>query len=1114
MALHAALHHLTHYAYNRPITLGPQVIRLRPAPHTRTPIESYSLRIEPRPHFLNWLQDPHGNYLARVVFPNKVTEFRVQVDLIAEMTVINPFDFFIEDYAETFPFTYQPQLREELTPFLSAPVDTGKRFTDYLAGVDKSPRHTTQFLVELNQKLENDIVYLVRMEPGVQTPEETLERGKGSCRDTAWLLINLLRALGFAARFASGYLIQLKPDVKSLDGPSGTEEDFTDLHAWAEVFIPGAGWIGLDPTSGLLAGEGHIPLACAPSPLSAAPISGELESCGVEFEFDMKVERVRETPRVTKPYTEEAWQAIRSSGHDVDTRLKKAGITLTMGGEPTFISMDDPDGAEWNTAAVGADKLRLSQQLMKRLASAYGKDALLHFGQGKWYPGESLPRWAYSCYWRKDGVAVWKNPKLLADIETDYGYTSKHAEQFISLLAETLDVETDNVTPAFEDIWYFLWKERKLPANVDPLDSHLKDPEERERLARIYERGLDEPRGFVLPIQRMWQARARKWRSGKWFLRQKHVFLIPGDSSIGLRLPLESLPWASSTAAFWQQDPSAPLPPLPTQEEATRFYARQQQQLESEPAPAANEAAGEFGPRKQELPTEGDAAHDDVRTAMTVEVRDGKIFVFMPPMSLSEDYLEMVSALEDTAERMQVSIIIEGERPPADPRLESFKITPDPGVIEVNMHPSASWEELVSRTETLYEEARQTRLTSEKFMIDGKHVGTGGGNHIILGGPTPSQSPLLQRPDVLRSMIAYWLHHPSLSYFFSGLFIGPTSQSPRMDEARNDAIYELEIAFRELDRQPGIAPPWLVDRVFRNLLIDMTGNTHRAEFCIDKLYNPDSPSGRLGLLELRSYEMPPHARMSLAQHLLLRALLVHFWEKPYYPARLKRWGTELHDRFMLPHFVWQDFCDVLEDLRLNHFTFDENWFTSHFAFRFPKYGEVCYRDIQMEIRGALEPWHVLGEEGYAGGTVRYVDSSLERLQVKVNQCDMERFGVLCNGRRVPLTPSGRHGEHIAGVRFRAWQPASCLHPTIGVDAPLTFELVDIQNGQTLGGCTYHVAHPAGRNYETLPVNAYEAEARRRARFEPIGHTPGGRPEIPPLRRSHDFPLTLDLRLDR
>ena len=1112
MTIHAALNHVTHYKYDRPVNLGPQVIRLRPAPHCRSKIVSYSLKVEPADHFINWQQDPFSNYQGRLVFAKKTREFKVTVDLVVEMAVYNPFDFFLEPSAEKYPFKYENLLKQELAPYLAAEHLT-KRLKAFLARIDRRKRRSIDFLVDVNQMVHKDISYLIRMEPGVQTPDETLKLGSGSCRDSAWLLVQLLRHCGLAARFVSGYLIQLKPDVKSLDGPSGTEVDFTDLHAWCEVYLPGAGWVGLDATSGLLAGEGHIPLACTPQPSGAAPIEGGMDKCEVEFAHHMAVTRIHESPRVTKPYTEEQWADVMALGQAVDDELKAGDVRLTMGGEPTFVAVDDRDAPEWNIDALGPTKRGFATELVHKLRTEYGQGGFLHFGQGKWYPGEQLPRWALNIYWRADGQPVWSNPALFVDERQPTHYSSADALRFTQSLAAKLGVTDKHVQSAYEDTWYYLWRERRLPVNVDPFDSKLDDEMERARLRRVFEQKLDSVVGYVLPLKGVEVARSAvpKWTTGPWFLRDERMYLMPGDSPMGLRLPLDSLPWVNEAdyPYVYAQDPCQDSIALPAHDGLAARYAASTASAAA--ASAAVSAASPYlsgtGPRPQaphrlqsasaaatvltsahaqspeqeeprdfvRVPQRQESAHWVTRTALCVEVRDPRrssgpkaesvgeksavLYVFMPPLEKLEAYLDLLAAVEASAQELGLQLVLEGYPPPRDARLKLLQVTPDPGVIEVNIHPVTNWAELVKNTEFLYHVAFESRLSAEKFMKDGRHTGTGGGNHFVMGGATPADSPFLRNPELLASLLLYWHNHPSLSYLFSGMFVGPTSQAPRVDEARNDQLYELEIA-------------------------------------IEQIYK--------------------HPRMSVVQQLLLRALVARFWKDPY-RAPATRWGTELHDRFMLPSFIEQDFNDVMAEMRGCGYAFDDSWFAPHYEFRFPIVGSVQSFGMELTLRNALEPWHVMGEEGAPGGTARYVDSSLERIEVRVTGLNQSRYVVTCNGEALPMQTTGTVGEYVAGVRYKAWNPPSALHPSIGIHTPLTFDIIDTWMKRSLGGCQYFVAHPGGLNPDTFPVNAYEAESRRMARFAAMGHTPGV-VNVPPatihVAASREFPFTRDLRRTR
>jgi uncharacterized protein (DUF2126 family)/transglutaminase-like putative cysteine protease len=1058
MRLQVALNHRTQYRYDKAVFLGPQVIQLRPAPHCRTPILSYSLSVTPADHLLNWQLDPHHNHLARLLFPNKTNDFVVEVNLVAELSPFNPFDFFLEPGVEDYPFEYAPELAKDLEPYRS--VDpTGPLLQAFLQSLSGEKRGTIAFLVDLNRRVRDEIDYVARLDPGVQTCEQTLEKRTGSCRDSAWLLVQILRHLGIAARFVSGYLIQLAAEESTLEGPRGPQTDSADLHAWAEAFLPGAGWIGFDPTSGLFAGEGHIPLVCTPSASQAAPIGGTVEPAKVDFSYSISIRQLNDAPRPSRPFTEEDWMQVEQLAHSVDAELKAQDVRLTMGGEPTFVGIDEPESPQWNIDALGSMKRTRGLALIQCLREKMAPGGMLHYGQGKWYPGEPLPRWALSCYWRSDGVPVWENIDLIARDDQDYGFGVSDAFSFTEALTRRLQVSSENVLPAYNA-----------------------------------EGESTEPEGYILPIRRRQPAGLLSWSSQLWFPRPERLLLTPGDSPIGYRIPTEWMPWVAPDELEYEFDaaPFADRVKLPS------GPARSMGLFEKRPMPDPLPA----------LSNTSETALELIRPSLCVQAREGRLHVFLPYASRLADYLDLVAAVEDTCQYLHKSVWLEGYAPPSDPRLRSFSVTPDPGVLEVNLPPASNWDELEQINTVLVEEARRNRLTAEKFNYDGGHVATGGGSHIVIGGATVLDSPFLRRPDLLRSMVAFWQNHPSLSYLFSGMYVGPTSQYPRVDEAHMDALYELEIAFSQLPSSD--CPPFIVDGLFRNLLVDVTGNSHRAEFCIDKLYPPEGLGLRLGLLELRAFEMAPHVRMGLVEMLLIRALVCRFWKRPF-EGSLVRWGTALHDRFMLPHYVRRDFFDVLAELRQSDYNFVENWFASHLEFRFPKIGSIAAEGVELELRQALEPWNVLAEETTSGGTVRSVDSSLERMQVKISGFATEsRYVVACNGREVPLSPTGEPGEAVAGIRYRARRLSETLHPTIPIHTPLVFDIIDRWKERSIGRCTYHAGPPDGRKYTTRPVAATEAEERRRERFQGSGqtHSPMGTPEH---ESNPNFPLTLDLR---
>lgn len=1112
------LQHRTSYRYPKPASLGPHVVRLRPATHAKAKIESYSLKIDP-PIAPRWQQDPYGNHVARVMLPagERVSQFDLLVELAVDIRPVNPFDFFIDARAKRAPFEYAAEMQQDLLPFRDTrdpALHRGPLLTGFLAGLP-TEGETMALIIALNRAVNERIKYVIREEAGIWTPEETLAQGRGSCRDSAMLLIATLRSRGFAARFVSGYLIQLTDEGMIPDAPKGVSRDVADLHAWAEVFLPGGGWIGLDATSGLLCGEGHIPLACTASPALAAPVEGTSDVVAEQVSFEMTIGRLGHEPRPTTPYEEPVWQELLAGADRADERLSAAGLTLTMGGEPTFNSREYPEAPEWKEGALGPTKwsqgLRLTYALRQRLAPG----SLVLLRMGKHYPGESLPRWALEIIGRRDGVPIWADLSALRYSETQSAPPSisrarshERAQRVAEALAKRLGLG-DFLMPAFEDPWRHLQDEANLPIDVDPLAANLTDPEERRRLARVLEQGLASEVGFVLPLARINGA----WLSDRWSFRRGRLFLIQGDSSIGLRLPLKSLTGIAPPPPY--EEPVWPPDPRRGDLEAEAKQRREETRDGDDDETTGSAAR----PRAQKPPSPATAQLGrsawGVRTALCVEARGGLVHVFLPPLTRVEDFFALIAEIDATRRETGVDVLLEGYPPPHGGDFLRFAVTPDPGVLEVNLPPTDRVSAYTALLEKVFDAGLHSGLHCEKYLVDGRMAGSGGGHHLTFGGPTPLSSPFLQRADLLASLLTFNQHHPSLSFMFQGLFVGPTSQAPRVDEARHEALYELEIALhRAFERRPG-EPPWLTDALFRNLLVDVTGNTHRAEVSIDKLFDPLTPHGRQGIIELRAFEMPPHFRMAAAQMILVRTLLASFASKPY-TGRLVRWGQTLHDRFLLPYYLWRDFEDVLAHLEDRGLGLPADAFRPFVELRCPVVGTLHAGDVMLEVRNAIEPWHVLGEELTTTGTSRYVDSSLERIEVRVQGLVPERHTVLVNGHALPLRPTGMAGEFVGGVRFRAWAPPHSLHQHLGIHHPIRLELLDTWGKRAIGACAYHVWHPEGQAYEASPLTRFEAAARRAQRFTIEGPTQWPAVARPAIAHG-DVPYTLDLRrfpLDR
>jgi len=1026
MTVRIALRHRITQRFSRPVQLSTHWLRLRPAPTVQHRVSAYSLNIDAEPHFINWVRDPFENNLARLDLPEPVPRLGFDLELLAELEAVNPFDFLVEPAASNYPFDYDPQLRKELGPYLAMPR-CGPRLAGLIGALDREGAYIVAFLTRTNQQIHESLAPLPWGRPGPVDPEAVLARGAATSWEIAWLGTLALRSLGLAARFVSGYRVSL-----------GAERQ-ASLYAWTEVYLPGAGWIGLDPAGGLFVDEGYLPLAAAPDPLRALPVVGYREACGEEIEEDFEV-RVLAGDAPRWPLVASQWHDVQAVGSKIDADLEAADLELTTQPGLAFVSAEAPELDEWNSAALGPDKRRVAENLLLRLRERLGPGGVLQVGQGELFGGESLPRWRLGCWARADGIPVCRDAGRIGWGQGQRAPSLADAEQFGQRLARALGLAPEWLVPALEDGLYRCWQ-GSVPKESTADAAELGDPERRRALAEHLSRDAAEPRGYVLPLR--WDAVAGGWTSGVWRMRRGAVYLMPGDSPMGYRLPLESLPLATQR----QTDP-----------ERCQFEEPQLlPDVHAEVSARLSRLEPGDGPAPDLDPWDREPAP---RTAVCVEIRDGRLHCFLPPLSHLEYYLDLVAAIEATAESLDLQPMLEGYEPPEDHRLLRLLLEPDAGVLRVRLPAAGDSRELDAIVRTAFEEAARCGLRAERVTPDGGRFPPGVGAPLVLGGPRPAHSPFLRRPEILRSLIACWQRHPSLSYLFAGRGIGASGNAPRVDEGRDEALYELAIALERLP--PGeVAEPWLADRVLRHLLSDPAGDMRRAEIRVDELYDPARASRRLGRVTLGSFEMAPAAELVTLQALLVRGLVARFARCPERVAP-RDWGDRLYDGFLLPRLLWLDFLELLGELAAAGYPFQADWFEPLVERRFPRLGRVHLGDVVLELRQALEPWPVLAEEATAGGMARFLDSARDRVQLAATGLTPGRHAVVCNGRRVPLQATGGVGEYVAGVRFKATDPPATLHPLAPTVDVLEFDLVDTWSGRMLGGFSYRPPQPGSR----------------------------------------------------
>jgi len=1059
MGIRIALRHRIEQHFSRPVRLSTHWLRLRPAPVTQRAVTAYSLKIDADPHFINWVRDPFENFLARLDLPEAVPRLGLDLELIADLEPQNPFDFLVEPYAANYPFAYDDQLRRELTPYLVQPTP-GPRLAAWLAGLEVETGYMVRFLSLLTQQLSTALAIMPAGRPGPVDLETVFARGAGSCWEIAWLATQTLRALGLAARFVSGYRVRL--DTLS----SAT------LHAWTEVYLPGAGWVGLDPAAGLFVDENYLPLAAAPDPLRALPLVGYREACDERQSEQIEVRELAAEERPW-PLTPTEQRDLLAVGHAVDTDLRAAGLQLTVQQDLGLVAAGELGDPGWTVSALGSDMRCAAERLLLCLRDQLAPGGVVQLCQGERFAGEPFPRWRLGCWARADRVPVCRDPARIGWREDAAGLSQAQAERFGWRLAQALGLANEWLVPAYEDGLYRRWQ---APGGVaeQPDPALLRDPLQRRALADRLSREAALLRGYVLPLR--WDAVRRCWASGAWPMRRGAIYLLPGDSPMGYRLPLGGL----SLAVQRQVEP-----------ERCQFEER----------PLLAEVHGEVSARLSRVapavapPAQADAeTPEGPRTAVCLEIRDGCLYCFLPPLTHLEHYLELVAAVEAAAESLDLGVVLEGYEPPEDHRLQRFVVEPDAGALRLRLPPAVDTAQLDVVLAAAFAAASDCGLAAERPVAGGRHLTPGIGAALTLAGPRPADSPFLRRPGLLRSLIAYWHRHPSLSYLFAGRGIGPSGGAPRADEGRDEALYELELALERLpDGEP--SAPWLADRVLRHLLTDPAGDMRRAEIRVDALYDPARAARRLGQVTVGSFETAPVATLATLQAVLLRALVARFARDPETGA-LAPWTGALHDRFMLPLVLWEDLRAVLADLEAAGYPLQTAWFEPLLARRFPLLGSVQFGDIRLELRQAHEPWPVLAEEVTAAGVARFFDASLDRVEVRAHGLTPGRHVLECNGEWVPLQPGGAVGRYVAGVRFKAAQLPATLHPTVPPVGALVFDLIDTWNGRVIGGFTYYpaqpeVVHPVGSPAPGAAPRPGEQGEEMRALYAPAARHAGG-----------------------